>query len=210
MNCPGCLRVLKGKAELTGKTIRCPSCATMFLFQPLPEPADELAAGLGDDGLNADKVAPGAPPQPAATAGGDVEQKYDVTNLDLAARCPNCANPLESENAVVCLYCGYNTMTRTWGKTRKVVEFATEDWIKHLMPGFLALAFIILNIIGLLYLCLVVPYTVDKDSWMAFLNSEPIRLWSTIINLGLLWAAGFFCYQRFILNPSPPEKEKKK
>ncbi len=200
MSCPGCRKVLKGKPELVGRTMRCPACQEMFVFQP-PQPAGE--------GANvAEMVTAAAPTVPPAGQEPVEENKYGVTNLDLTPRCPNCANPLESEDSVVCLYCGYNTMTRTWGKTQKTIEHTAGDWIIHLLPGFATLAFILLDVIGLLWLCLILPYTIDPDSWTSMFNSEPIRLWTTVINLFLLWTAGYFCYQRFLIHPRPPEKEK--
>jgi hypothetical protein len=213
VSCPGCQRTLRGKPDLIGKTIRCPECEEMFIFQPA-QPVeevreDDLLGGKPAEGAAAkDRVTAAPPVVQVASSGGDAVN-YGVVDIDLTPRCPNCANPLESEDSVVCLYCGYNTMTRQWGRTAKLVEYSTSDWIQHLLPGFLALAFIFFDVVGLLYLCLVLPSSIDRESWMAFLDSEPIRLWSTIINLFLLWAAAYFCYQRFIVHPTPPEKEKK-
>ena len=44
--------------------------------------------------------------------------------LHLGFRCPECANEMEGPEAVVCLKCGYNTLTRQRIETRKTVDRA--------------------------------------------------------------------------------------
>src|SRR5262245_40920573 len=80
------------------------------------------------------------PPPPAAAADDDEDGKnpYGITDLDLAPRCPNCASEMESEEAVVCLHCGYNTLTREWGKTEKVIATTGGEHFLYLLPGLLA------------------------------------------------------------------------
>ena len=67
---------------------------------------------------------------------------------------------------------------------------------------------ILLTTVFLLYFCLVLPVSVTKESWMIYLVSEPVRLWTTVIALGMVWGIGLFCYHRLILHPSPPEQQK--
>ena len=45
---------------------------------------------------------------------------YGVTALDTAPRCPDCANEMESEDAIICLHCGYNSRTRVKIEARAV------------------------------------------------------------------------------------------
>ena len=48
---------------------------------------------------------------------GDVNP-YGIKHVELVPRCPNCTEEM-GEHDTICLACGYNTMTRQWGKTEK-------------------------------------------------------------------------------------------
>src|SRR5207248_6007345 len=67
---------------------------------------------------------------------------YGVTKTDETPRCPNCAKEMENAEATVCLHCGYNTMTREWGKTEKTIAVSSGGQFAHMVPGFLALFFL--------------------------------------------------------------------
>ena len=53
-------------------------------------------------------------------------------------RCPLCAKELDPPDAIICIHCGFNTVTRVKADTKKVWEPDTSDWINHLGPGILA------------------------------------------------------------------------
>ena len=139
----------------------------------------------------------------------DNPNPYGVTELDLAPRCPNCANEMESEEAVVCLYCGYNTLTRTWGKTQKVIAMTGGEHFLWLLPGLICATVIISLIVFVMAYCLVVPY-VSKDAWFDFADHESLRLWTVSICLFIIWGLGYFCFKRLVLQPKPPDKVKEK
>src|SRR6516225_3042956 len=126
ITCPECNKKFKGKEDLHGKKIRCPFCKEPFVVADAEEDDEHATIPPRGSGKGAAKKADGKAPA-ALPAGRESDDEFDqasnpygVTKLDLAPRCPNCANEMESEEAVVCLFCGYNTLTRTWGKTKKV------------------------------------------------------------------------------------------
>jgi hypothetical protein len=197
--CPECKRKFKGKKELQGKKIRCPFCKEPFVVKRLAVDEVEAAtvppggakAGTNDD----DEFEQGSNP-------------YGITELDLAPRCPNCANEMESEEAVVCLFCGYNTLTRAWGKTAKVIELTFRDYFMHLLPALVGVLLIILLIAGVIYYCLVLP-GMKKWSWLDLVTDhESTRLWIAAIVLAIIWGFGYFAFNRIVLNTKPPDKVK--
>jgi DNA-directed RNA polymerase subunit RPC12/RpoP len=207
ITCPECSKQFKGKGDLQGKKIRCPFCHEPFTVpeaeedEPAPKPAAKKAAV---------KAAPKPPPfKPMAGDDDDDDNPnpYGVTKLDIAPRCPNCANEMESEEAVVCLYCGYNTLTRTWGKTAKVIEMTAGEHLMWLLPGLACALTIFLLIVFLIAYCLVVPYY-SANQWYEFADHESIRMWLTTIMLGIMWGTGYFAFKRLVINPTPPDKLK--
>ncbi len=206
ITCPECDKQFKGKGDLQGKKIRCPFCRAPFTVPvadeepPAPKPAAKKPAAK----------TPAKPPalKPMADDEDDDDPNpYGITDLDIAPRCPNCANEMESAEAVICLYCGYNTLTRTWGKTEKVIEMTAREHFLWLLPGLLCALGIFLQIAFLISYCLVVPY-VSKDAWFEFSDHESMRMWTVTINLFTIWPLGYFAFNRLVLNPKPPDKVK--
>jgi len=205
ITCPECNKQFKGKGDLQGKKIRCPFCREPFTVpvseeeKPAPKPAAKKPA------------AKAAAKSPAAKAMAEDDEDnpnpYGVTELDLAPRCPNCANEMESEEAVVCLYCGYNTLTRTWGKTAKVIEMTGGEHFMWLLPGLACALAIFLMVIFLILYCLVLPYY-SRGEWYEFSDHESLRMWTTTIMLSIMWGLGYFAFNRLVLNPKPPDKVK--
>jgi DNA-directed RNA polymerase subunit RPC12/RpoP len=157
---------------------------------------------------------PAAPPSSSVPGlldedefGEDNPNPYGVTTIDLRARCPNCANPLESDEAVVCLHCGYNTSTRAAVKTKKTVETTRQDQFSWLLPGLLCLGGAVALVLTALFYTVALP-AILGDS---FFVHESLRMWTTIIILAVVWPLGRFALNRLVLNPTPPEfiKEEK-
>src|SRR5262245_44499307 len=119
ITCPECQKQFKGKGDLQGKKIRCPFCREPFTVPVVEE--ERPAAKPAAKKPAAKAAAKSASAKQMAGDDDDNPNPYGITQLDIAPRCPNCANEMESEEAVICLYCGYNTLTRTWGKTDKVI-----------------------------------------------------------------------------------------
>lgn len=227
ISCPACKKKFKGKPELVGKKIRCPKCEHVFVVQALesPEaaPADAVKAATSAPA----SAAPAAPPLPGRSNPFDDEddgKAYGVTVQDLRARCPVCANPMESEEAIVCLFCGYNTQTRQSARTIKAIEKTFKDYFLHLLPGIISVTVILLQTIFCLWLCLIYPFQTLENSLLAlFFDSftlryigyitplfdhESVRMWVVIASLFDMWALGYVAYWRLIINPFPPEKIK--
>jgi len=213
ITCPRCQKKFKGKPELFGKRIKCPGCTKPFVV-PSPDAkineeelknvfdlADEPEA-TEDAGV---KEAIKVPAAKRFFEDDDGPAQYDVTAEDLTPRCPNCANEMESADAVVCLYCGYNTSTRTWGTTKKTIESTGGDRFLWLLPGLICALVVFLQLIFCLYFCLVLPAQLG-DNWR-WLSHESMKMWAVIFNLFLMWPLGFIAYRRLVINPDPPEKE---
>src|SRR5262249_19784111 len=147
ITCPQCVKKFKGRDDLAGKKIKCPFCAHPFVVPKMAETAIKQPAGGPAAKESAKPAAATNAPIPFADekkskVGWDEEDEdqnpYGVTHLDLTPRCPHCAKELVSADAVVCVYCGYNTLTRKHGETKKIIESTGHEHLMHLMPGLLA------------------------------------------------------------------------
>ncbi len=198
--CPACKRQIKAPDNVFGKKVRCKYCQAAFVARK-----------------GADKPPPGKaakPAKPAARADDDDDPNpYGISTLDLTPRCPECANELESADAVICLHCGYNTQTRERYKTRKVRYTTGGDWFLWLLPG-IACALAVLALIGfnVWYLMEIDDLAKwEENSWYVGMWSvSGIKLWVVIMSLFFIWLAGKFAVKRLILHYRPPEIEKHK
>jgi hypothetical protein len=229
ITCPECSKEMKVPAEVLGKKIRCKGCETVFAARgpaakaaPARPPAGKAPAGKAPAGKTpaggkpAAKAAPGKPPagkpadKPAKKPSEDDEDAnpYGVTVENLSNRCPDCANELESEGAVICLHCGYNTVTRTKARTRKVRDVTGGDKFFWLLPGIVCVLVVILLITGdLLYCLLLNDESLDKDAWYFFIASLGMKLWLVVVSLFFMYLAGKFAIRRLIFDNQPPEVE---
>ena len=216
--CPKCGKQIKAPDNVLGKRVRCKFCQAAFVAT---QGAAKAPAGKPA------KPPTGKPAKPpAAKPAGSMPTKraveddedddpnpYGVTDMDLAYRCPNCANEMESEDAVVCLTCGYNTQTRERVKTRKVHDLTGGQHFLWLLPG-IACTLVVLAIIGfnvwyLLKIDVLVSWENDPF-YLGMWTISGIKLWIVLISLFFIWLAGKFAVKRLILHPKPPEIEKTK
>jgi DNA-directed RNA polymerase subunit RPC12/RpoP len=192
--CPKCKKTFRTSDEVKDKRVRCPLCSAAFVVKKFASQEEPPAKAENKANPSADD--------------DDAANPYGVKDAAVVARCPNCANEMESETAVICLYCGYNTQTRSLGKTQRVARQTGGDRFQWLMPGVLSL----LGLLALVFLqCLLVlglgaKYR-NEDWWVAnlFFN-EPAYLWITLIVAGVMWGVGRFVFKRLILEPTPPEQ----
>jgi hypothetical protein len=202
ITCPECRKKFKGKGNLQGKKIKCPLCAQIFVVG-----ADKK----GEAAPARPETAAAAPATPAGRMAfadeDDDPNPYGITELDLAPRCPNCAQEMADEEAFICLHCGYNSMTREVGKTERMISHTFGERFVHLLPGIAGALTAFAFIIGMTYFSVVLPYDIYKSGFR-FLDSEAVRMWFTIIALSLIWGSGVFAYKRLIVYPTPPEKKK--
>jgi hypothetical protein len=202
ITCPHCHKKFKGGEQLRGKKIKCPKCENPFVVETI----------VVDN--------PAAPPKESVKAVNTSKSKdttwnpededdnpYGVTNLDLTPRCPYCANELESEDSVVCLYCGYNTLTRSLGRTEKTFQMTGREHFRWLLPGIACALTNVLIFVGYLYFCFQIPI-VTRGSWTNFLDHESMRLWLCLMLLAAMWGVGLFVFKRLLIEPKPPEKVK--
>ena len=145
----------------------------------------------------------------------NVEQLFDATQDPQAkqrllgggsnmARCPHCAQEMESEDAILCLNCGYNTRSRQRVESKHVIETTPGEKFVWLLPGFICAALIPLLIGFDLFWTLALPRMVDKTDW-EFLGREGQQLWPVVDSLFGMYFAGKFAVKRLILNSNPPE-----
>jgi DNA-directed RNA polymerase subunit M/transcription elongation factor TFIIS len=190
--CPECEKSIKAPEDIVGKKIRCKGCGETFTA----------------------KAPKGGKPVKRAAAKKDENEEeegsYGVTEEYLGPRCPDCANAME-EGEVICLHCGYNTITREKPKQRKVRETTGGDIFLWLLPGI----FCVLLIIGLITAQLMYILLIDmdtfggEDAWLAVLGGPALKVWSTVFTLFMIFAAGSFAVKRLIFDNTPPEIEEK-
>lgn len=211
VTCPECKKKFKPKADVQGKKIKCFFCKAAFVVPAAngakPD-ADKKAAAKSDKGKPDAKPGEG-PSAPTIKSATEAELEadlnpYDVKHVDLVPRCPNCTQEMEDENATICLYCGYNTMTREWGRTEKTLGVTFSRQFMYLLPAIGSATFAIFTIIGMVYNAVLGPYDV-QGTMMEFTNHESMRMWSTVFWLFVVWVAGVFCFKKFIEKPKPDE-----
>ena len=164
--CPECEKVLKVPDTVFGKKIKCKYCTHAFVVErPLGrEETDEAgreAVQARRRSVKPKKEEPKPAPkkeepkkeEPAPYKFQDDDDEGAKPNpLGVIAeedvpRCPFCAKELDPPDAVVCIHCGFNSMTRTRAESKKVWAPDTNDYINHLGPGVAALAIFIALIV---------------------------------------------------------------
>jgi hypothetical protein len=132
MKCPNCAKVLRIPPAVLGKKIKCKHCDHAFVVaDPNAGPAKGGAA-----------PPPGKPPFIDDDDDGPAKIEV-IAEGDEIPRCPHCAKELDPPDAIVCIHCGFNNVTRAKAETRKVWAPSIEDWIRHLLPGLVALSIVI-------------------------------------------------------------------
>jgi DNA-directed RNA polymerase subunit RPC12/RpoP len=137
---------------------------------------------------------------------------YAVTELDLTPRCPFCAKEMESEEAIICLHCGYNTQTRMHRKTQRTYANTPQEMFIWWLPGIVCVLIGLAAVGGILYLWLGINPNDPKHKEAWYANGDLLKaaqVWGTIVAGFTIWIAGYFAVKRLILNPAPPELEKK-
>ncbi|MGL4554504.1 MAG: hypothetical protein ACRC33_25350 [Gemmataceae bacterium] len=215
--CPECDKEMKAPAEAEGKKIRCKGCGQTFVALVEIDEVEEAPAKKKPAAKPPEPKKPEAKkPEPKKPGADDEDANpYGMTFEDLSARCPECANQMESEDAVICLYCGFNTYTRERSRTRKVKDISGFDVFWWLLPGIASaiatismIAWIIIHW-GPLQSWMGLDPEKDKESWAFLAVALYTKLWTTIPLLFLIYSAGRFAISRLIFNNRPPEVEEK-
>jgi predicted Zn finger-like uncharacterized protein len=234
--CPECETRIKVPETALGKKVRCKACEHVFVAK---RPGKAAPAKPAPAKAAAKKPAPPAkspkPPEPAKKPASPLDDDedegadpYGMTEIDLAPRCPQCAGELESEDAEVCLGCGFNLKTREAIRTRRVLHKTGGDQFLWLLPGIICALIVVLLIT---YWCIhhfVLPSQI-WDNWDAvaekaknrakILADDKITGWygmffhpafegTMSLFFGvIIWKLGRFAFTRLVLHPTPPEEE---
>lgn len=201
--CPECEKAIKAPADVIGKKIRCKGCGETFTAKASKEASKGIKPAKDKP---ADKKKP-AKDQPEEEEGG----AYGLIEEYLGARCPECAEKMGDED-VICLACGYSTITRTKPQVKKVREITGGDIFLHLLPGILCAT------AGLTLLSCVVSFWIEVLFFYEM--PEEIRsdrfyrsstyccfVWPTIFQIWLIYKATRFAIRRLIYNNKPAEVE---
>lgn len=198
--CPECAKQFQVPAEILGRKIRCKNCGKAF-----------VAKQAGDGGLVQKKPEPDAATIPFKDDDDDEGdgKPYEVTSLELAPRCPSCANELESEEDTICLHCGFNLRTRTAIQTRRVKDVTGGGLFLWLLPGILAAVGFFLCL-GFVVVVILTFFTYKPDPPLEQYQKNfacCCQLWWLILNLWLMYLQGKFAIKRLIIHNQPPEQE---
>jgi len=204
ITCPECKKVIAVPPDLLGKKVRCKGCSKVFEAQK-PAPLKETAKPAEAEKKN----------QQIGDDPDDDGKAYGMHDLILAARCPNCAKELSSEDAVLCIFCGYNNLTRQIATTKKTYDITGSDIFIWNLPGIIGV------IICLILLTFNIVYMIKIDEWCSpeegqansapwygFLAHGSIKLWLYIISAFILFRVGKFSFIRLVYENRPKEEEK--
>jgi hypothetical protein len=194
--CPECEGKMRAPADAEGKRVRCKACSHIFVI-PTGTTTGPRTSGP-----------PSAKPKPSQTFADDEGdgKPYGVTTLDLTPRCPECAGLME-EGAVVCLECGFNTVSRVRSRTLKLHDLTDADYFLWRLPGILCCGGIMMLICFAVWWCIYIN-GIMKEADQEWAAHNGIKLWLVISCIFGIFACGKFAFKRLILHPSPPDKEK--
>ncbi len=220
IKCPECGLALKVAEESLGKKIRCKECEHVFRAEAptgksakkdkaittKPDKAKAKSKGKGDA-----KTETKPPPAPARKPVDDDEdgpKNYGVTDTELGARCPECANEM-GEGDIVCIHCGFNTQTRQRAIKRKVKDVTGSDIFTWQLPGYLCALVTLLFLTGIVLNIVFWTPTVAwfGEDWSGL--AKGLLLWWTVFDIWIIYVAGKFAVKRLIINNMPPEEEDK-
>jgi hypothetical protein len=200
--CPDCEKEIKAPAEIEGKKIRCKACGATF-----------TARSQAVKSTKPPKSAPVKPKEPPKKpVDDDLEadhNPYGIDHLDLSPRCPHCAAEMESEDAIICLSCGYNTQTRMLVESRRLHRTTGGDVFIWLLPGIICAIMVLVMIGFIVFLFVSLPDIIkeNQNAWWAF-SVRASLLWGTIFALFVIFFCARFAIKRLILHPTPPERQK--
>ncbi|NBR06980.1 MAG: hypothetical protein EBT92_14620 [Planctomycetes bacterium] len=203
ITCPECKKVIAVPPDLLGKKVRCKGCSKVFEAQK-PAPAKETAKPVEEDKK---KQQTGDDPD-------DDGKAYGVHDTILTARCPNCAKELASEDAIICIFCGYNNLTRQIASTKKTYDITGTDIFIWNLPGIIgAIICLILLIFNIVYMLKIDEWCAAEEGktegpWFGFLAHGAIKLWLYIISGFILFTVGKFSFIRLVYENRPKEEEK--
>ena len=221
--CPECSKQVRVTDDHVGKKIRCKGCGHVFPVTP-PAGAAAPSAPKTKAAAGAAKTKAAPPPAPPLKPEDDPNHPdYDPNKYILAQtndhlpRCPFCAKELESNEAIICLHCGYNTVTRQRPEVQQVYAPTAGEWILWLLPGVLTVLVMIGMLVWYLFFWDLIAEWL-RESWFEDDPGPPptylggfspgmFRLYHALL-IAFLWVPMVrFLYKRLILNFWPPERK---
>jgi DNA-directed RNA polymerase subunit M/transcription elongation factor TFIIS len=207
ISCPKCSKTVQAPDSVKGKKIKCKGCGEIF-------PAEPTATGKPKPGQDKGKQQPAKadPKAKGKPKGGDDEEwgevhAYGVTKESDKPRCPFCAWELEDAEDVLCLKCGYNLQTRERLQEKVLEPVTTGDYVLWLLPGILC-AIVALSALGMIiYAILMLIFPPEDQQGSSFYRM--VIIYGSVFAGVIGFLAGRFAVKRLILNPHPPEREKK-
>jgi LSD1 subclass zinc finger protein len=209
ITCPECDKLLKVPSQAEGKKVRCSACDATFVARS--EDDDDSGPGRGK-AAKAEKVKPAAKPAAKAKQPDDPftadTTAFGMREEYLGRRCPECANAIGDDDRI-CLTCGYDTVTRSRARTRKVQHITGFDITLWLLPGIFCTLLVLGILGGLTYMWIKVDRAMFGEVWYDFLGSLGMKVYASAMGLFIVYKAGRFAIRRLILHPKPPEVELK-
>lgn len=147
---------------------------------------------------------------PGGGAAAEKKQNpYGMTEISLLPRCPHCANEMPSEEAIICLHCGYNTHTRTHVETKRVAETTPADVLHWRLPAYAGAVVALCGIAFLGFVWLGASHVVgdDDDHPLYFMTTLFFRIYGSLAVGVLVYFASSLAYYRLVLHPDPPEQK---
>jgi predicted Zn finger-like uncharacterized protein len=230
--CPECSKQVRVSDEHVGKKIRCKGCGHVYPVSPpagaAPPAAKTTAAAQAAPKTKA--AAAGAAKTKAAAPGPALKPEEDPNHPDYdpnkyvlqqtndtLPRCPFCAKEMPSVDAIICLHCGYNTVTRQRPKVEQVYAPTAGEWFLWWLPAILT----ILTMIGMVVWYLFFWDLIEEwlaDSWFEDEKGPPVvylggfspgmfRLYHALLIAFLYVPMIRFVYKRLVKNYRPPERK---
>jgi hypothetical protein len=212
--CPGCHKESQGSTDLLGKKIRCKACGEVF---PVQKPVPAKAVATAKPGKKKEEAL--IPildevKKPKSSGRQEVDDSteskpYQVTDLDLATRCPHCAAEMEA-GGIICLTCGYNTQSRHRFETRKVIGHTGGEKFIWLLPGILCVICVLTFIGAIVFLWVQFPtlYKQNEAEWWGGFFGFWAQIWGSVVSTFIIWFSGRYAFIRLVFHPNPPEKIK--
>jgi DNA-directed RNA polymerase subunit M/transcription elongation factor TFIIS len=191
--CTKCGKQIKVGEAVLGKKIRCKDCQNVFVAQkPAATARTGSAAPPAGQQLSMKEVYE----QQIADEEAQGDNPYGMGAVEEgAARCPRCANAMESETAVICLNCGFNVKTRTRAETKAVYEHTGQEVFIHRLPGIIcALVAITTLVFGIIFNFKVQVWSKDWE----WLQNEDKTFW---LKPGIFGLYGSLALIVFVLIP---------
>jgi hypothetical protein len=218
ITCAACGKQMKVPEHVAGKKIRCTGCRGVV---PVPTGGGKAVDTRVTTAQIQKKIA-------AAKAEEEIARDpYGVIDESLKARCPFCAYELESDDARICLHCGYDMVKRGRVASKQVYERTTADFVMWHLPTAACILGVLAMIGGLLYYHYWLPDIVlgaddakklGDDRWGYFdIDDAPfsarmfhwgIEVWLIVIFIFVSYKLLRFAFSRLFFHFLPEEKIK--